>query len=253
MSSRTSLLRVGSLTLGVVIMTPAALRAQALQDLGVVAQRIDAFTNRPGSARLDQRLRLAACGADPAVQWYGTGRASVVVRCGDKPGWQVFVPINSPARMPAKTAAQAPGAGIAAASAIADANGSVVVARPLTKGAVLTAADLKLDGKITTFGAVSDIAMVVGRAAARPLNPGEPVRAAMLAEPALVKRGDPVEIKTGDAGLEISTKGVAEEDGPVGGRVHVRNLATGGRLQAVVYQAGIVVLPGYKNAENGRE
>lgn len=213
------------------------------ENLDRLEQRVAAFAGRGGgnhNPRVDRRLRLSECDALPELLWYGTGETTVLVRCGGPRSWQIYVPVpldhdrSGAAGNPART-------------------GAVIVTRPVVRGTTLTVADIKLDPSTAVSGGATAIDQVVGKVAVRALNPGEAVRASVLAVPPMVKRGDPVQIKTGTAGIEIAVEGVAEEDGPAGGRVRVRNASTGGRMQAIVAAPGIVVLPGYKNPESGRE
>jgi len=62
-----------------------------------VAQFTGAEIGTPGGARLpvDRRLRLAPCAAGIALEWYGRGRDTVLVRCPDQGGWRIFVPLGA--------------------------------------------------------------------------------------------------------------------------------------------------------------
>lgn len=213
-----------------------------LENLDRLEKRVTDFTARDGMARaprIDRRLRLSTCDVAPELLWYGTGQTTVLVRCGGAKSWQIYVPV--------------PIVRNSAERAVTGGNGVVVVTRPVMRGAALTAADVKIAPSTTISGGATAVDQVVGKIAVRALNPGEPVRATLIAAAPMVRRGDPVQIKTGGAGIEIAVKGIAEEDGPAGGRVRVRNVASGSRLQVIVVEPGIVALPGYKNPEPGRE
>jgi flagella basal body P-ring formation protein FlgA len=62
-----------------------------------VAEFTGAETGAPGGARtpVDRRLRLAACGSGLALEWYGRGHDTVLVRCPEQGGWRLFVPLAS--------------------------------------------------------------------------------------------------------------------------------------------------------------
>jgi flagella basal body P-ring formation protein FlgA len=62
-----------------------------------VAEFTGAAAGAPGGARtpVDRRLRLASCGAGLALEWYGRGHDTVLVRCPEEGGWRLFVPLAS--------------------------------------------------------------------------------------------------------------------------------------------------------------
>lgn len=61
-----------------------------------IAQFTGADVGAPGGARspVDRRLRLGRCAAPFALEWYGKGRDTVLVRCPDAGGWRIFVPLG---------------------------------------------------------------------------------------------------------------------------------------------------------------
>lgn len=220
---------------------PFAALAQPVtfENLDRLEARIGDFAGPGRSPRVDRRLRLGACDIRPELIWYGTGQTTVLVRCGGPNGWQIYVPVD-----------MAP-AGQGAVPA--QGSGSVVVVRPVVRGGTITAGDVAVRSDTYVPGGATAVDQVVGKVVIRALNPGEAVRTNVLIAANAVKRGDPVQIKSGGIGLEVAAEGVAEEDAPVGGRVRVRNTASGSRVQAIVVSPGIVALPGYKNPEDGRE
>ena len=67
-------------------------------DLDAIDRQVEAFvlreTGQPqGIARVDRRLRLAPCGQQIALSWYGRARDSVLVQCTAPGGWRLFVPV----------------------------------------------------------------------------------------------------------------------------------------------------------------
>lgn len=231
-----------AMTAAMALLSTAAYAQQAassFEDMDRLEQRVSRFAGDARQPHVDRRLRLSACGTPPELLWYGTGQTTVLVRCGGPRSWQVYVPVPAAARRGQPSPAGR--------------TGTVVVKRAVPRGQVLTAADLKVEPATVVAGGVDDIDTLVGKMAVRPLNEGEAVRVNMVAAPPVVKRGDPVQIRNGVSGLEISAEGVAEEDAPQGSRVRVRNTASGSRMQAIVAGPGIVVLPGYKVSDIGRE
>lgn len=70
-------------------------------DLAVIDLEVSHFTGAmigtPGGARLpvDRRLKLGACAAPLALEWYGTRRDTVLVRCPVADGWRIYVPVET--------------------------------------------------------------------------------------------------------------------------------------------------------------
>jgi flagella basal body P-ring formation protein FlgA len=50
----------------------------------------------------------------------------------------------------------------------------------------------------------------------------QPMQTAQPMTPPLIKRGDPVQLVSGDGGFTVSTAAVAQEDGRLGGRIRVK-------------------------------
>ena len=70
-----------------------------------VAEFTGAAMGSEGGARLpvDRRLKLARCETGLALEWYGRGQDTVLVRCPVAGGWRLFVPIaTAPAAGPAR-------------------------------------------------------------------------------------------------------------------------------------------------------
>lgn len=74
--------------------------AQGLADLDEVDRQVSAFVGQP-TPPVDRRLRLARCTAPLALDWYGSVRQAVQVRCPTSSGWTLYV------TMPAAAAAAA--------------------------------------------------------------------------------------------------------------------------------------------------
>lgn len=77
----------------------AALAAD-FADPAVIDRAVVEFTGAaigaPGGPRLpvDRRLRLNPCDTSLALEWYGRGRETVLVRCPVAGGWRLFVPVE---------------------------------------------------------------------------------------------------------------------------------------------------------------
>lgn len=168
---------------------------------------------------VDPRLRLWACeSAIEAALAPGAslrGRTAVVLRC-PAPAWKLV--LSAQVRVERSV---------------------VVAARPLARGTVLGAGDLKLAGTDATQPGsgdwLDDPRPAVGRVLQTALAVDAPVPSDALAEPLTVRRGETVELVVWRAGMRISATGVALADGRPGERLRAKNLASGraveGRLQ----------------------
>lgn len=127
-----------------------------------------------------------------------------------------------------------------------------VLARRVERGALIEAEDVELrwlaDG-LVRGDAARDPADVVGREARRTLAAGRVLRAADLAEPRLVARGQAVTMVYAGGGLEITALGEAIDHGSLGGVVRVVNPASRLVREAVVVGPGRVRIGG---APDGR-
>lgn len=64
--------------------------AQGFADLDEVDRQVTAFAGQPAPP-VDRRLRLARCVAPLVLDWYGTTRQAVQVRCPAAGGWTLYV------------------------------------------------------------------------------------------------------------------------------------------------------------------
>ena len=71
-------------------------------------------------------------------------------------------------------------------------------------------------------------------------------QAAAVKAPALVRRGDPVELVAGGGAFSVSAQAVAQEDGAAGERIRVKTDQKSAVIFAEVVDAGIVRIPGFK-------
>ncbi|MBB4632833.1 flagellar basal body P-ring formation chaperone FlgA [Sphingosinicella soli] len=238
--NKTTVSRRWALAAMIAAASPAGAQPVVFENLDRLEAHIGDFAGPHRAPRVDRRLKLGACAMRPELVWYGAGQTTVLVRCGAPDGWQIYVPVDM------KPAGQ---------GAVQDGSGAVVVVRPVPRGGTITAGDVDFRPDTYVPGGATAIDQVVGKVVIRALSPGETVRTNVVIAPNAVKRGDPVQIRSGGTGIEVAVEGVAEQDAPVGGRVRVRvrNVASGSRIQTIVVSPGIVALPGYKNPETGRE
>lgn len=113
---------------------------------------------------------------------------------------------------------------------------TVVLARSLPKGAVVTEADLTLAEAAgvapdQTFRSAQD---VVGRRLKAALGAGRPVLQRHLEPRWLVETGKPLVLVASAGGLAVSTPAEAVESGALGDVVRVLNLSSGREVKAIV-------------------
>lgn len=87
---------------------------------------------------------------------------------------------------------------------------------------------------------ITDSEEVVGKSAARPLQPDTPLRQGFLKKPFMIKKGDRVMIEAKRGGLSIQTSGITKSSGQVGQSIMVANADSGRELRARVVAPGLV-------------
>jgi len=147
---------------------------------------------------------------------------------------------------------------IAAAAAPAPALSSeqpmlLVAARPIARGAIISAADVALaPAHGLVLDALSDSAQAIGRTAKHAIAPGVYLRGDALLTPPAVRRGDPVTLRIERPGFSVEAAGAAVADGVQGASVAAINSSTGKRLRGTVRSDGIIFVEGLKAAQGSR-
>lgn len=168
--------------------------------------------------RLDSRLSLARC--DKTLHAFSppgsrtTGRTTVGIRCeGSKP-WNIFV---------------------TAQVGIFD---EVVVAnRNISRGAILTASDLRLDERDLTKlhrGYITDINQAIGKTVKQSLHRDKPLSPSRISAPNIITRGNEVTILSDSGAVQVRMKGKALGNGSVGDRIQVMNTRSKRKVEAKV-------------------
>jgi len=194
-----------------------AAMAETVQPLAALQKRAQDFLSahhQQGGDRpveievnpLDPTLQLANCGAPlEAFLPNGSrtlGNTSVGVRCPGPQPWTVYLR--------------------ASVRAFGDV---LVAARFLTRGMVLTAADLKTERRdlTTVMEFETTPERLLGKQLRRPMQPGMVITPRAVIERPLIKQGDRVTVLARHAGMEISSSGIALRDAGLGERLSVRN------------------------------
>ena len=118
-----------------------------------------------------------------------------------------------------------------------------ILTRPVSRGTLLTATDFtrsEADAGDARFALTAQ--RVKGMAARRDLPRGSIVRAADVAPPPAVRRGEPVRIMLDMAGMLITAQGRALADAAEGEPVRVYSTSTNATLTARVTAPGAVAL-----------
>lgn len=173
---------------------------------------------------LDRRLQLARCDSplemkvsDPT---FNGGNQTVHTRCSGSAPWSIYVPAQ-----------------------VVLFRSVVVASRSLERGDVVAASDLTTEVLNTTAlrqGQLADPVNIIGKEVKRPVQKGEPFRAAALDAPLVIKRGDPVIIELQTGMISVNTGGIAMANGRIGDRIRVRNGQSERIVSAQVIAAGKV-------------
>jgi flagella basal body P-ring formation protein FlgA len=127
-----------------------------------------------------------------------------------------------------------------------------VPARALNRDDVIGARDLqwvKLPADRLDQSVVSEQAQLVGQAASHFLRAGEPIRSADIHPPVLVTRGSLVTMVYQTPAMTITVRGKAIQDGAKGETIRVMNIQSKRELDAVVADAGTVVIGPARTAQ----
>jgi flagella basal body P-ring formation protein FlgA len=127
-----------------------------------------------------------------------------------------------------------------------------VLNRVLAPGETIAAHDLdiiELRSDAVSAALVTDASELVGKTARRALRPNQPLRAADIRTPVVVKKGDLVTIVLEAPALRLTVQGRAVEDGGQGATIRVANTNSGRTIEAVVTGPGTVAV-GARRAVN---
>ena len=201
---------------------------QALHYAQSTAEEISENTanSRYKSLPLDSRLRLTRCqkALDFSLPRHNAraSRQLVKVRCNDRKGWAIFVPLSVEHWQ------------------------TVVVARhSLARNQRLGRDDVELKSVDTrTLGNhyLTQIAQVEGKLLRRALRAGSALDEQLLTKEKWIKRGDEVMIIARSAGISAKMAGVALADGGENEQILVKNQHSKRRLKATVIAPGKVAV-----------
>jgi flagella basal body P-ring formation protein FlgA len=180
-------------------------------------------TVRVTANRLDSRLRLPACQAEPE-SFVPAGRSgmptSIGVRCTVGPAWSMYVPVR-----------------------VELITNVVVLRNPGARGERLTADQLGLEARDVsrmTNGYLSEIDAVAGMVLRRQVQPGTVLTSALIEKEKIVRRGEQVRLQMGGGVFAVSVTGEALADAASGERVRIRNTDSGRVIEGIAEAPGLV-------------
>jgi len=180
-------------------------------------------------AALDSRLKLVHC--DQPLQAFTPPNTElkknlvIGVRCRGSSPWKVYVPVKLTAKRQV-----------------------LVTSRPLSRGATLSAADVRLEEKDVTVarGAyLTDIAQLSGKILKRTVPEGRLVTVDLLNEENIVKRGQRVTLMVEQSGFMVQMAGTALSDGTMNERIRVENNASRRTVEGIVRSPQLVEVISY--------
>jgi flagella basal body P-ring formation protein FlgA len=205
------------------MVAPAAPRADdGTQPVAAIrAAAESAIAAGPGavaSASVDARLRLPLCPVPLAALPQASG--TVEVACPINAGWRLYVPVR-----------------------VSRAGPVLVLTRPVAAGTPIPADALALETRDLArlpASALDDASLAAGRIARRALAAGNPLTAADLSLPPVIRRGQPVTLVARAGGVEVRSSGRALADATPGQAVSVENAGSRRVVQGVAQDSGEV-------------
>jgi flagella basal body P-ring formation protein FlgA len=201
---------------------PQSIGMQSLAEIRSAA--IAAMGADPGQAQatVDAALRLRRCSRP--LEAVAASARMAQVRCGDAPGWKLYVPVR------VRREAQV-----------------VTLTRPAAAGVPISADQLvvqRRDVGATAGQTYTDPAQLVGQVPSHALGRGAIPTQADIATGTPLRRGDPVVLVARTGGVEVRMEGRALGPAQAGGRISVENTASHRVLRGRVAGDGLVeILP----------
>jgi flagella basal body P-ring formation protein FlgA len=180
-------------------------------------------------ASLDSRLKLARC--DQPLQAFTPPNTElkknlvIGIRCRGSSPWKVYVPVKLTAKRQV-----------------------LVTSRPLSRGATLSSADVRLEERDVTVarGAyLTDVAQLNGKILKRTVPEGRLVTADMLNEEDIIKRGQRVTLLVEQSGFMVQMAGTALSDGTINERIRVENNSSQRTVEGIVRSPQLVEVISY--------
>ncbi len=208
----------------------SAAAAAAIQNNAEIRNNVASFVERqiaslPGKVsykidEIDQRIAMPACNRLEAFLPAGSqfiGRTSIGVRCMEKNGWRIFVPVQIRISM-----------------------NVLVSSRQLPMGHILQTQDITRQTiEISRTAVLSDANQALGKVLRYGIAAGQMLREDMLRQPYSVKQGQIVELLVQGDAFSIRSAGAALANASVGQTVNVRS--SSGRVVGGIAQSNGIV------------
>ena len=169
---------------------------------------------------IDPRIVLTPCAQLEAFLPAGAsmmGRTSIGVRCDEKNGWSLFVPVSITTTM-----------------------NMLVSSKPLQQGQIIGAGDFSIQsGEITQPGIVTDEAQIVGKVIKFSIGAGQLLKQDMFRPPYVVTQGQSVQILSEGHGFMLRSEGIAMNNAAAGQPAQVK-VPSGKVINGVAKSNGIV-------------
>ncbi len=174
--------------------------------------------------KLDPRLRLTVC-SEPLQAFLppggqSIGNTTVGVRCTGVKPWTIYVPIK-----------------------VSIFRQVVMTTRPLSRGDMVTEADLRLTTQnLATLrpGYLTEVTQAIGKQLRRPTSVGTTLTNNMLVVPRMVRRGEHVTLVGQTAKVQVRVSAKALMDGASGDRIRVQNISSKQIVEGIVVSPGVV-------------
>ena len=178
---------------------------------------------------LDKDRQFRACSKPLAFTPLFGGFKTIEVRCPDADGWKIAVrsQIKTVEKTKQKQVIKQPQKPVLAPLPAIEKQ-IVVMRRSVTKGAIISLEDVKIDQirpgtSGDYFSAIDD---VVGRVAKRRLNIGKPVTSSQLEHDWLIREGQAVNLSAEIGAVSVQSKGIALEDAQMGQMARFLNVSS---------------------------
>jgi len=191
-----------------------------------VLQRLGATSNKYHieAGRLDPRLKLNQCATDLEVSLpqYGIrhGSTTVSVRCAGPKPWSLFVPV-----------------------VVQQFKDIVVLSRPLQRGEIIKADDLRLqqyDIFSLPSGYIENTETIIGKELSQNLPEGAVLNHRLVRSPVAIQRGQMVTLMARNNVIEVRSEGKALEKGAIGERIRVKNLKSRRIVEGIIINKQVV-------------
>ncbi|MFT7218556.1 MAG: flagella basal body P-ring formation protein FlgA [Candidatus Azotimanducaceae bacterium] len=203
-----------------------AIRSAATNYARQLSQKNDVMVTKIDTGKLDERLKLTACGSPlEAFMPYNvpvSQRITVGVRCLDPKLWTIYVPVRIESEVPV-----------------------LVLARSVRRGETLSRSNIRLERRTfikTASPQIRQVSAALGLQATRSLPGGSVLTDAMLTLPSLVYRGDQVGLRIKMGLLTVHASAEALEDGVLGERIWLQNTQTRRKVEGTVQKDGTVTV-----------